>query len=102
MRSSLVDKEKWDPEDKGIVTPEGYKVILNNDRVLIESGEEKTWVEVEDDSLNIINDDNAINMDGKGIKVSRKDGSLALDNSKAEIGFKRKGVKITAGGIDLF
>ncbi len=41
-------------------------------------------------------------MDGKGIKVSRKDGSLALDNSKAEIGFKRKGVKITAGGIDLF
>jgi hypothetical protein len=104
LKSSSTDKEEEienEPTDKLIITPEGYKIKINNESILISAKDDKSLVELKEESIKLLSDENTIEMSKDLINLKSKKGTVAMDKSKTELSFGGKKIEITNSGINL-
>ncbi|SJZ97765.1 hypothetical protein [Selenihalanaerobacter shriftii] len=104
LKSSSTDSAKkidHKPTDKLIITPGGYKIRLNNGNIFISGKDDKSLVEIKEETMKMKSAKGTVFMTSDEIKVTRKNGDVSLDNSQTKLKFSGKEVQISSGGINM-
>jgi len=104
LKSSSTDNQKRNrqlPEDKEIITPNGYRIKMNNESLLISGKDEKSLMEIKEELIKVISTKGTIEMTPDLINMKRKDGAVLMDDAKTEVEFGGKKMKVNNSGIDM-
>ncbi|MEJ6952378.1 contractile injection system protein, VgrG/Pvc8 family [Natronospora cellulosivora (SeqCode)] len=95
------EKIDHDPDDKYLITPGGYQMLINNQLVCLASKEEKTYIKLEEEESTIESNKSMIKMDKKEISIGCKKAVNIIDNKKIQIGLSNMGIKISKNKINM-
>ncbi|WP_018249137.1 contractile injection system protein, VgrG/Pvc8 family [Orenia marismortui] len=104
LKSSSIDKEEEienEPADKIIITPGGYKIRINNDSILISAKDDKSLVELQEESITMLSEKNRIKMNKDLIEMKTKKGKVVMDKATTELSFGGKKIEISNSGINM-
>ena len=89
------------PEDKVIMTPEGYQIKINNEDIEISSKDKKSLIKINKEEIKVINNDNQVVLNNDAINLKTKKGEVNLDKSITALVFGGKKVEISNKGINM-